>query len=266
MFEYGAPIGRRSALRRISLALGGIATAPLVPALLSGCRAGDDYVYQTLNADQQRTLAALVDQILPRTDTPGAVDAGVPGFVDLMLTEWYAPEERDRFLAGLADVDAQAEGGAFAALDAEAQARFVAALDAREFTDPEVPAADAADEDVAESAQEGTYKAGEEEEREVAGMQGDLAAAQAEDERTAELPGDSTSMGQREVNEQGNEVDAPSLAGADDGPSFYRQLKELTVAGYYTSEAGATEELQYNAVMGRYDPDVPLAEIGRAWA
>ena len=179
----------------------------------------------------------------------------MPQFVDLMLTDWYAPEERDRFLAGLDDVDRQAESGSFAALDAEAQARFVADLDAREFDDPETPAADAADGDVAESAQEGTYNAGEEEENEVAGMQGDLGAAQDDD-----------SMGQREVNEQGNEVDAPSLAEAEAGPSFYRQLKELTVAGYYTSEAGATEELQFNAVMGRYDPDVPLAEIGRAWA
>ena len=252
------PIGRRSALRRLSLVLGGVATAPLAPALLSGCRtpaAGEAYAYQTLSEPQQRTLAALVDQIIPTTDTPGAAEAGVPQFVDLMLTEWYAPEERDGFLAGLDDIDRQVEGESFVALVPEEQARFVAALDAQEFDDPESPAADAADEDVAESAQEGTYAAGEEEEREVAGMQGDLADAQ-----------DDESMGAREVDEQGNEVDAPSLAEADAGPSFYRQLKELTVAGYYTSEAGATQELQFNAVMGRYDPDVPLAEIGRAWA
>ena len=253
------PIGRRSALRRLSLVLGGVATAPLASGLLGGCRtpaAGEAYAYQTLGEPQQRTLAALVDQIIPATDTPGAAEAGVPQFVDMMLTEWYAPEERDRFLAGLDDVDARAEGGAFADLDAAAQARVVAALDAAEFDSPETPAADAADEDVAGAAQEGTYKAGEEQENEVAGMQGDLGDAQDDDE----------SMGQREVNEQGNEVDAPSLAEAEAGPSFYRQLKELTVAGYYTSEAGATEELQFNAVMGRYDPDVPLAEIGRAWA
>ena len=261
MFEYGTPIDRRSALRRISLALGGIATAPLAPALLSGCRTpGDAYAYQTLSGDQQRTLAALVDQILPPTDTPGAAEAGVPQFVDLMLTEWYAPEERDGFLAALADVDAGVEGGSFVALDPDAQARFVAALDAREFDDPEVPAADAADGDVAESAQEGTYKAGEEEEREVAGMQGDLGAAQEEDERTAEVPDDEEDA-ELVTGEGRAEAGAPA-----EKPSFYRQLKELTVAGYYTSEAGATEELQYNAVMGRYDPDVPLAEIGRAWA
>ena len=28
--------------------------------------------------------------------------------------------------------------------------------------------------------------------------------------------------------------------------------------GYYTSEAGATQELRYTLVPGRWDPDVPL--------
>ena len=176
-----SPVGRRTVLRRLGLVLGGVATAPLAPALLSGCRtpdAGEAYAYQTLSEPQQRTLAALVDQIIPATETPGAAEAGVPQFVDLMLTDWYAPEERAGFLAGLDDIDRQAEGGSFADLDPEAQARFVADLDAAEYDDPEIPAADAADGDVAESAQEGTYKAGEEEEREVAGMQGDLGDAQ----------------------------------------------------------------------------------------
>ena len=251
------PVGRRTVLRRLGLVLGGVATAPLAPALLSGCRtpaAGEAYAYRTLSEPQQRTLAALVDQIIPATDTPGAAEAGVPPFVDMMLTDWYAPEERDEFLAGLDAVDGRAAGGSFAALDAGAQAQVVAEMDAREFAaspEPEAP-----DDDVAEAAQEGTYKAQEEEQNEVAGMQGDLGEAQ----------DDEASMGQREVNEQGNEVDAPSLDGAEAGPSFYRQLKELTVAGYYTSEVGASQELQFNAVMGRYDPDVPLAEIGRAWA
>ena len=40
----------------------------------------------------------------------------------------------------------------------------------------------------------------------------------------------------------------------------------MTVAGYYTSEVGATQELRWLAAPGRYDADVPLAEVGRAWA
>lgn len=51
-------------------------------------------------------------------------------------------------------------------------------------------------------------------------------------------------------------------------PSFagFADLKELIVAGYYSSEIGASRELQYERVPGRYVPCAPLADIGRAWA
>lgn len=47
---------------------------------------------------------------------------------------------------------------------------------------------------------------------------------------------------------------------------FFDMLKELTVVGYYTSEIGATEELNYEAVPGTYNSCMPYSEIGRAWA
>ena len=47
---------------------------------------------------------------------------------------------------------------------------------------------------------------------------------------------------------------------------FFRTMKELTLLGYYTSEIGATRELQYNPVPGRFEGCVPAARIGRAWA
>ena len=53
--------------------------------------------------------------------------------------------------------------------------------------------------------------------------------------------------------------------GASETP-FFLIIKELTVMGYFTSEVGATEHLQYEAVPGRYDGCVPLAEVGKAWA
>lgn len=49
-------------------------------------------------------------------------------------------------------------------------------------------------------------------------------------------------------------------------PPFFRMLKELVIVGYYTSEVGATEELQTNVVPGYYDGAVPYEEVGRAWS
>ena len=55
--------------------------------------------------------------------------------------------------------------------------------------------------------------------------------------------------------------------GTATGPRpFFRMMKELTLLGYYTSEAGATKELQYNQVPGRYEACVPMSRIKRASA
>jgi gluconate 2-dehydrogenase gamma chain len=48
--------------------------------------------------------------------------------------------------------------------------------------------------------------------------------------------------------------------------AFFRRMKELTLLGYYTSRPGASVELRYEAVPGRFDGCVPLARIGRAWS
>ena len=47
---------------------------------------------------------------------------------------------------------------------------------------------------------------------------------------------------------------------------FFRMMKELTLLGYYTSQAGATHELRYEPVPGRFDGCVPFTAIGRTWA
>lgn len=52
----------------------------------------------------------------------------------------------------------------------------------------------------------------------------------------------------------------------DDRSRFFRMMKELTVVGYYTSEIGATQELQTNLVPGHWSGCIPLSDVGRAWA
>lgn len=46
---------------------------------------------------------------------------------------------------------------------------------------------------------------------------------------------------------------------------FFKQFKALVVAGYYTSEIGATQELVYAAVPGGYKA-IKFATVGKAWA
>lgn len=58
-----------------------------------------------LTPERARAMEALADIIIPETDTPGAAEAGVTGFVTALVDGWLDDEDRDRFLAGLDTVD-----------------------------------------------------------------------------------------------------------------------------------------------------------------
>ncbi len=55
-------------------------------------------------------------------------------------------------------------------------------------------------------------------------------------------------------------------AWAPGSSSAWPRVKALVLMGYYSSEAGATRELQYQLVPGRFDPDVPVEPGQRAWS
>jgi len=102
-------------MRRRSLmvaAAGAVAALPLLPpdlqAFTRAVRARMGSGLQTLDPHQNATVAAIADLIIPATDTPPASAGHVNEFVDVVLTGWYADQDRAAFLSGLADVDARA--------------------------------------------------------------------------------------------------------------------------------------------------------------
>ncbi len=48
--------------------------------------------------------------------------------------------------------------------------------------------------------------------------------------------------------------------------AFFKTLRELVIAGYFTSEIGATKALEYLPVPGQFVGDVPLRPGQKAWA
>lgn len=72
--------------------------------------------------------------------------------------------------------------------------------------------------------------------------------------------------GEEEPGGTGEEGSEDGASGGAEGPPFFRTMKELTLFGYYTSEIGMTQELQWIAAPGRYDGCVPIEEVGRTWA
>jgi hypothetical protein len=98
---------RREALKL--LMAGGV--LPALPtdlfAFFQDAHPASGYALRTLNPHQNDTVVAMIEQIIPATDTPGAKAARVNEFIDVILTEWAVDDERQNFLAGLSGVDKQ---------------------------------------------------------------------------------------------------------------------------------------------------------------
>jgi hypothetical protein len=123
---------RREALK--TLLGGGVLSA--IPADLFGffrdSHPASGYTIRTLDPHQNELVVAMIDQIIPATDTPGAKGARVNEFIDVILTEWANDEERGNFLNGLADVDKQSTAlfsKDFAAASPEQQLTLLRSLD-----------------------------------------------------------------------------------------------------------------------------------------
>jgi hypothetical protein len=88
----------------------------------------------TLNALQDATVTCIADLLLPQTDSVGASSVGVNRFIDLLLTESLPQAHRERFLAGLAAIDARSQalnGAPFATARRPQQESLLRLLDVR---------------------------------------------------------------------------------------------------------------------------------------
>jgi hypothetical protein len=123
---------RRDALRIFAAGAVLPAFSPEMFALFSQAQPPPGYALRTLTSHLNDTVVAMIDQIIPATDTPGAKGARVNEFIDVILTEWATPEERKNFLDGLAGIDKQSQslfGKNFADASAEQQLVQLRAID-----------------------------------------------------------------------------------------------------------------------------------------
>lgn len=186
---------RREFVKQLSTGMGAALTPGVLAAITSGCQA-DAQSSGLLTSRELDVLGSLTDAIIPQTDTPGARDAGVPQYIEMILAEFTPADDAATFRSQLEWTSSWIEDrGArrFEDIDDDARLTLLTALDDQAFG-----------------------------------------------------------------------------SGAADGlppgkPMFFAILKPLTVAGYYTSEKGATEELR-QMPFGPFEGDVAFDEIGRTWA
>lgn len=58
-------------------------------------------------APQRALMIALSERVVPTTDTPGAIAAGVPAYIEKLLADWAEPKDRVPILAGLDAIEAR---------------------------------------------------------------------------------------------------------------------------------------------------------------
>ena len=200
-------MNRREVIQQVTWLMGGAISAPAVLAVLNGCspKPGASWQPLFLSKEEGAVVEAVADLIIPRTDTPGAREVGVPAFIDVILKDVYPSEDQARFVSGLKDFDAEAQsahGKPFLELQPAQQLSFL--------------------------------------------QQMHDAAADAERGQSA----------------------AKDVPASQRQRPFVLMMKELTLLGFFTSLIGATKVLQYEAVPGRFQPCIPVAEAGngKTWA
>ena len=130
--------------RRDSIkALSAVTAHALFPAVLAGAAeaaarldTGQAWTPRWIRPPRAAMLEALVDTILPATDTPGARQARVHVFVDLALRDCYTAAEQALFLDGLEALARECEtahGRPFEACSPEERHALLARLDAASY-------------------------------------------------------------------------------------------------------------------------------------
>jgi hypothetical protein len=106
-------LNRRELLAQLALVTGSALASPFAQAALKGAALHTRPKASALSPAQRHMVEQLAELILPKTDTPGAIGAGVPAFIDQIVTLWYTPTEQRIFLEGLAalDADCRQNGG-----------------------------------------------------------------------------------------------------------------------------------------------------------
>ncbi|WP_100611450.1 gluconate 2-dehydrogenase subunit 3 family protein [Confluentibacter lentus] len=102
---------RRKAIQRTGqLAV----TTLLMPSMLSlfqSCQKENrlDWQPEFLKEEEAKTISALVDLILPRTETPGALDVKVDVFIDKVIAQTYDAAEQENIRKEIAGFNADCE-------------------------------------------------------------------------------------------------------------------------------------------------------------
>lgn len=131
-------IDRRGMLERMMYLVGATAVSSLpsevfaAPAAKGRAKA-KAVTKRFLDPARFATMSAIAETIVPKTDTPGAIEAGVPPKFDELLAKWASPQHQQDLVGAIAEIDSLAqaqEKAGFAKLTPEKRTALLTAHDA----------------------------------------------------------------------------------------------------------------------------------------
>ena len=102
-------MNRRDAIKKAAFLLGGALSAPTLLAMTrweQPIAQNTERVLFSLSELQKQIVAEVAEMIIPKTDTVGAKDVGVPVFIEMMLKDCYAQPEQLSFMEGVMALEA----------------------------------------------------------------------------------------------------------------------------------------------------------------
>ena len=128
-------MNRRSALKKASVLAGSAVAIPSFFSLLQSCKSENRLGWQPLffTETEAKTIAAILDMILPRTDTPGALDVKSDIFIDKVIAKTYIEEAQAKMRSEIAAFNSECEksfGNTFAELNPSDKEKVLQAAEA----------------------------------------------------------------------------------------------------------------------------------------
>lgn len=125
---------RRSALKKTGLFAGAAVAMPSILSILQSCKNEKRVNWQPLffTPVEVKTVSTLVDMVLPRTDTPGALDVKVDVFIDRVIAKTYDKDGQQNLRDEIAEFNSGCEkkyGDTFHKLDQEQRSAVLASAE-----------------------------------------------------------------------------------------------------------------------------------------
>ena len=90
-------MNRRDLLKKGVYGLAGVSLSSTLISTLQSCSSIEKYSPHYFSKTEFSLLSNIVDFLIPKTETPGALEMKVPQFIDIIISETYNNESKNNF-------------------------------------------------------------------------------------------------------------------------------------------------------------------------